>query len=65
MCQDEESCFECGYRWIPKDYFENEYICPNCGTDVRNPITFYYNKKDRYDIKNNICGKDWLININL
>ena len=35
MCQDEESCFECGYRWIPKDYFENEVYLNVLGLDIK------------------------------
>lgn len=66
MYPGQQYCFECKQEWNPYDcdhYEEN--ICPNCGTDKRNPITYYYNKNDRYDIKNNIKGKDWLINLDL
>lgn len=60
-----EQCWECKGSWDTKNYYENENICPYCGTDIRNPITYYYRKKDRYDIKNGILCKKELINLNL
>lgn len=65
MYYDEETCFECGRSWNPKEYIENEFFCPYCGTDSRNPITYYYKKKDRYNIKNDMLGEDWLVNVDI